>query len=556
MSRLRCFFSLALLLHSGLVLGAEEPARQLRRITLLHTSDIHGRVLPHDDARDQPAAGSLARLATLVDRIRSEVTHPVLLLDSGDTIQGTPLEQFALVRFAEQSPTIAAMNRIGYSAMALGNHEFNFGLDVLRRVREQAAFPLLSANTQYAASGEPAFDPFLVIEAGDIRIGVLGLTTSNIAGWESPENYQGLVFQATEEAARRWVPVLREQQRCDLVVVLAHTGFERDLASGAANSTNKENSAWRLSTVPGVDVLLTGHTHRDIEPRQLHGAIVSQPSSGARRLTRIDLDFEPAAKGWSLVSWQGKNLDPGEQKPDPELIDSFADLHARVVKALDSPIGHTTSAVSVRGCRLADCAACDLLHDVQLEASGADLSLASLLSDSTPDLAAGAVTWRWIFGLYVFSNTLQAITVSGAQVRDILEHAASYYTGLECTAATGCTLLTDPEVLRFNVDSMAGLSYHIDPTRPLGERIRDLSFAGLPWDPERVFTLVCNSYRGAGGGGFPHIGEAPVVWRSSEEMTDLVADYLTLHDPWQPRADHNWRVVPEIVAEQPLPGAR
>ncbi len=334
-----------------------------------------------------------------------------MLFDSGDTIQGTPFEQFPHVRWSEPSPTIAAMNLIGYDAMAVGNHEFNFGLEVLRRAEDQAEFPFLSANTIDLATDEPAFPTHMVIEADEIRIGVVGLVTPNIPGWEQPEHYRGLAFLPMDEVAREQIRLLRDAEGCDLVVVLAHTGFERDLDDGAASGTEIEDFGWRLAQIPGIDVLLTGHTHQDIPPRDLHGTIVSQPRARAHLLTRIDLELELRDGDWQIASWEGRNLTLDGVTPDPVIAGTMAELHERVAEALDGPVGLVGEPVSVAGCRLHDCAALDLIHQVQLEASGADLSLASLLTDRTPDLPAGPVTWRWIYAFYVYPNTLVKVAV-------------------------------------------------------------------------------------------------------------------------------------------------
>ncbi len=530
--------------------AAEQPERQT--VTILHTSDIHGSVLPFDDVRDRPAEGSLARVATTVERVRAEVDHPVLVLDSGDAIQGTPLEQFPHVRWSEPSPTIAAMNRIGYDAMAVGNHEFNFSLAVLRRAERQAEFPFLSANTVEAATGRPAFPTHVVVTAGPVRIGIVGLVTPNIPAWERPEHIPGLSFRPMDEVADELAATLRADEGCDLVVVLAHTGFEPDADNPKAWAADSENFGRRLAAVPGIDVLLTGHTHRDIAPFESGGVIVSQPSARARAVTRLDLTFEPSESGWRLADWSGRNLDLTIVPPDDDFVGGFAALHERVVAALDAPVGRVTAAVSVAGCRLADCAALDLIHAVQLEASGADLSLASLLSDRTPDLPPGPVTWRWIHGLYVYPNTLVKVETTGAEVRDILEHAARYYRALECETGAGCTVLTDPDIPSYNVDTMAGVSYRVDPTQPPGNRIQDVSIDGRPVGDDAVFTLVCNNYRAAGGGGYPHLAAADPVWQSSAEVTDLIGNFIAGAGTWQPEADGNWRLGPAIRAERPL----
>jgi 2',3'-cyclic-nucleotide 2'-phosphodiesterase/3'-nucleotidase len=519
-------------------------------LTILHTSDLHGSVMPFNDYANRPSdRGSLVQVATLVKEIRSATDHPVMVLDSGDTLQGTPLEQFTHVRWGDPSPTIDAMNRIGYQAMAVGNHEFNFGLEVLERARTQADFPFLSANILRERTEENAFQPYAVFEQGPIRIGVLGLITPNVPGWEKEENYEGLFFEPMDEAARRWVPVLREKENCDVVVVLAHTGFEQDPDSGEADGTAHENFIWRLTAIPGIDVLLTGHTHEDIPPRLVRGVFVAQPWARARMLTRIDLRLERNEKGWHITDRQGKNLPVKGVAADAEMTRAFTLTQQRVQNALDAPVGEVTGDVRVDRCRLEDCAAVDLLHEVQMHASGADLSLAALLNAGAPILRAGPVNWRWIHAFYVYPNTLLAVRLTGAQVRDVLEHAARYYDGLEC-ASEGCTVVGDNAIPHYNVDNMAGVEYRIDPTRPEGSRIRKLRFGGLPLDPEAEFIVACNSYRAAGGGFYPHLETAEVVWRSSEELPDLIGDYLDNHRPWRPVVDGNWFIGRDMVAEK------
>ena len=532
---------------SSCVTAAENTSAEL---TILHTSDLHGAVLPFNDYANRPSdRGSLAQIATLVDEIRSATDHPVMVLDSGDTLQGTPLEQFTHVRWGEPSPTIDAMNRIGYQAMAIGNHEFNFGLEVLERARKQATFPFLSANILREGTEELAFEPYAIFEQGPIRVGVLGLITPNIPGWEKPENYRGLVFEPMDVAARRWVPVLRDKERCDVVVVLAHTGFEQDPETGEADGTAHENFVWRLTAVPGIDVLLTGHTHEDIPPRQVRGVYVAQPLARARMLTRIDLRLERGDQGWQIIERRGENLPAKGVPADADMMRAFTLVQQRVQTTLDGPVGEVTHDVRVDRCRLEDCAAVDLVHEVQMGASGADISLAALLNAHAPVLRAGPVTWRWIHAFYVYPNTLVAVRLTGAQIRDVLEHAARYYDGLEC-ATEGCTVVGDESIPLYNIDNMAGVSYRIDPTQPEGSRIRDLRYKGLPLDPQAKLIVACNSYRAAGGGFYPHLEQAEVVWRSSDELPDLIGDYLNEHRPWVPVVDGNWRIGRDMVAEE------
>lgn len=518
-----------------------------RTVTLLHTSDLHGRVLPVDHRTGLAHPGSLARVATLVEAIRAEAPGPVLVLDSGDALQGTLLERYVHVEWGLDSPTVAAMNRIGYDAMAVGNHEFNFGLEVLARAGRQAAFPFLSANVVDERTGEPAFAPHRIVEIDGLRIGILGLTTPGVPRWEAPAHYAGLRFEPMDRAATEWVARLRDEEGCDLVVVLAHTGFETGERVGgdAPEPSDLENWAGRLTRVAGVDVLLTGHTHRDVPPHRIGEVIVAQPPSAGQAVTQVELELERVGDSWRVARWRGANLPTAGIDPDPTVTVPLEPLERRLEALLEATVATTTHAVSVAGCRLADCLAVDLIHAVQLAATGADVSLASALSRDTPDLPPGAVRRRWIHALYVYPNTLHAVRVTGAELRDVLEHAARYYDGYRCSGGA-CEVLVDGHLAHYNVDSVAGVSYRIDPTGPEGDRVRDLRHRGAPLDPASVLTLACNSYRVAGGGGFPHLARAERIWSSDRRLTELVEEWLRRRSPWTPTVDGNWWIAPEL----------
>jgi len=528
-------------------------ADDTRSLTILHTSDLHGHVASVDPVTGEPATGSLARVASLVREVRATALGPVLVLDSGDTLQGSPVEELPHVHWGEPSPTLTAMNHIGYDAAAVGNHEFNFGLEVLRRAERQARFPLLTANTVDADTGVPAFRPYVVIERDGVRIGVLGLTTPSVPRWEVPEHYAGLRFEPIADAARRWVATLRREEHCDLVVVLAHTGFERDPRTGEERTRRYGNHAWELTRVDGIDLLLTGHDHLAEPPQELHGVIIAQPRARARTVTRLDLVLERHGDRWRTARWTGQLVDVTSRPFDPELVELTTEVERRVRAALDRPVGEVTDPVDVTGCRLRDCAVLDMVHAAQLEASGAELSLAALLSDAAPPLAPGPVSARWLRAMYVYPNRLVAVRLTGAQVVDILEHAARYHDGLDCSGGGPCVVTTDTTIPRYNVDSLAGLDYRIDPTRPEGQRVTDVRLDGRPLDLERSFTVVMNTYRAFGGGDYPHVTDAEIVWRSEGEVVDLLREWLVRHRPWRPAVDGNWSVTPDLV-EPPRTG--
>ena len=309
----------AFVVAAMLLLAAPLHAQQ---ITLLQTSDLHGYIYPFDYFRNRYADIGVARVATMVESVRAE-GRPVLLLDAGDTIQGSAL---AYVHQRKQpgphEPTMLTMNRVGFDAMAVGNHEFNFGLEAMERARNDASFPWLSANV-VTQEGEPFFEPYLVKELNGVKVGILGLTTRAVPTWETPENYAGLEFVDTVEAAKHFVPILLEKERVDTVVVVTHQALERDLESGESNKSEYENQVYRLTKeVPGIDVILMGHAHRRFPPQEVNGVILCEPGRWGDSLCRVDLHFEKDSAGELRLSrWDGELLSASEFESDEKVLE-------------------------------------------------------------------------------------------------------------------------------------------------------------------------------------------------------------------------------------------
>jgi len=512
-------------------------AQERTTLTVLFTSDMHAHVLPVDDLRERPTQGSVAQVASLVARVRRSAAN-VVVLDGGDAIEGTPLGYYAIAAAGApgEDPTIAAMNRVGYDGAVLGNHEFNFGLAVLRRSLGQSRFPWLAANVSGGAkAGLPVRDEVL-LERGGVRVAVLGLTNPNIPHWDPAPHWSGLSFEDPVAVASARVPGLHEH--ADVVIVATHSGFERDLDSGAPNGTDDENYAYRLAQLPGIDLLLTGHTHRDIPPRALGKTIVAQPGRWAQAVTRVDLDLTRDGASWRVMGWRGENLPTAAEVPDPAVVADVAAEEARVRAELARPLGELTAPLKVTTLPIGDDASVDLIHAVQLEATGAQLSLAAPLGVRV-EFPAGPVTPRLAHALYPYPNTLLVVRLTGSQLQDVLEHAVRGWTGVQC-AGSGCTLQRDPDVPPYNFDTLEGATYLVDPTAPVGHRIRGLRFGGVAVRADDAFTVAINSYRAAGGGGFPHLAEAPRIKEIDRPMADLIGDYISRHVKVTPAADDNW----------------
>ncbi len=532
-----------------------QDAGQPRRawVTILATTDLHGNIFPLDYYTNKPDARGLARAATIIKAARKE-NPSALLLDSGDTIQGTPLEYFHNKKNNQPpDPVMLAMNAIGYDAMTVGNHEYNFGLKVLEKARGEAKFPWLSANTYRMATDETFFKPYLVKEVSGVRVGIIGLTTPGIPSWENAENYTGLEFRAPVAEAKKWVAVLRGREKADVVVMAMHMGLERDLRTGELNpgQVQDENMAIAIAgQVPGVDLILMGHTHREVPALYVGGVLLSQASNWARSVARVDIYLEKTvgdgvganAPRWRVTSKQARTIPVTDAvEPDAEVL-KLAEPYDRETQSwLGQIVGESAADLSAQDARFRDTAILDLIQRVQLEAGKADVSMAASFNPQAR-IRQGAVTVRDIAGLYEYENTLVVLEVTGQQLRDALEHSAKYFkTYVPGKAAAD---LVDEKIPGFNFDIAEGVEYDLDISKPVGQRIQNLRFRGQPVAPAQKFRLVTNNYRVNGGGGYTMYRGAPVVYRSSVEIRELIIDWVERHKIIPVEPNNNWRLLP------------
>lgn len=515
-------------------------------LTILGTTDLHGNIYPVDYYTDAPANRGLAKIYTLVKQIRRQQPN-TLLIDSGDCIQGTPLIYYHNVKNpAPFNPMMLVMSYMGYDAMAVGNHEFNFGLSVIEKARREARFPWLSANTYRIADGSHYFTPYVVREVGGVRVGILGLTTPGIPTWENPENYAGLEFRNPVEEAKRWVPVLREQERCDVVVIAVHMGLDRDLNTGRVwlQDAPGDNQVYQIAeAVPATDVIFMGHTHRKTAEAFVNGVLLTNAGQWAENLARADIELERGSDGrWKIVSKRSQLIPVDESvEPDREILEIAKPYHEETQRWLNTPIGETSVTLDGREARFRDSALIDLIHRVQMDVGRADVSMAALFNPSV-HIEAGPVTVRQIASLYIYENTLVVLEVTGQQLKDALEHSARYFQPYR----DGATVaeLVNPQIPGFNFDMAEGVSYDIDLRRPIGDRTVNLTYQGRPVRPDQKFRLATNNYRFNGGGGFTMYKNAPVLYKSSQEIRHLIIEWVKKHRLIPAEPSHNWRLLP------------
>lgn len=522
------------------------------KVTVLFTSDLHGNVLPYNYFTGEAVSGGFARYVTLIRQVRAQNPNTIVL-DGGDTIQGTPLMNYAAENAqGEGNPMIAAMNVAGVEAMAVGNHEFNFGMTILRKAEHQANFPFLSANIVNSTTGESAFQPYVVLASGGLRIGVLGLTTVTIPRWELARHIQGLQFRDPVETAPHYIDILRRQENCDLVIVIFHSGFERLGDKVFAEGTPGENQAYELAThVEGIDLLLTGHTHNLVEPQWVGKTYAATCPAYARKAIRIDLTVERETDGTVKIGHEGKAVDITDSLAvDAEVAAEVKDMHQRTENYLGQTIAVASEELSADPARLYDTNLMDLLQAAQLEAMGADVSIASLLPWNGFEAGPGSVTVRQIFKFYPYENNLLLVEMNGRTLKDFLEHSARYYDGIELTGEGELMVKINPDVRPYNVDFVEGLRYRIDPSCPIGERIKDLSYHGKPLNPDEVLTVAVNNYRYSGGGGYDMLRKCRVIREFDEGVREILIDFIRKHGLDSVGCSKNWYVSPDLVTAQ------
>lgn len=515
-------------------------------LTILDTTDAHGRIEPWDYYANRPANLGMAKIATLIKEARVE-DPDALLVDCGDTIQGTPLAYyFAEKDTSKPNPMIAVFNLLHYDAMAVGNHEFNFGEEAMWKAKGESTFPWLAANIkQTYTQGVPYIPPYVIKNVKGVRVGIVGFVTPGIPHWEIPDHYKGYQFEPIVQAAKRVIPEVRA--KADLLIVILHSGFYRDPVNGEVwpDQFEGENAVSDLAEeVPGIDIIFFGHTHSQLPEKFINGVLLTQPKNWAMAIARADVKMAHNAQGrWEVASKHSRIIPVTPQvAPDPEVMKLAEPYQQETEKYLDTPIANSTKDLSGEHARYEDSPLLDVVQNAEMDAGHADVSMATMLYAGVR-IPPGPVTVREAAALYIYENTLYVVQMTGAQLKEALEHSAGFFS--QWPLREGET----EKLPSYNSDQAAGVSYEIDLTRPVGDRIRDLQFHGKPLDPAQTLRVATNNYRYTGGGGYSVYKGLPVVYRSTKEIRELVIDYLTRTKSIPTRAAGNWKMIPpEAVA--------
>lgn len=550
----RPFRSVAALAIATLLTGAPALAAasaERLHVQILGTTDVHGHIYPTNYFGDQgDEAVGVARVQTLINQIRAKNPH-TLLVDSGDCLQGTPLTYHnARIEPKAPNPMVQAYNFMKFDAFAVGNHEYNYDIPYLMKARDEAKYAFLSGNIYHHGTKNPVFQPYVIKTVGGVKIGILGFTTPGVAVWDRRFVKGKQDFGDIVEAAGRWLPEV-QAKGVDATLVIIHSGlggpYDATFGGYSANEgLPEENVCAKLAeTYPQVDAILLGHSHKDL-PKLLHnGVLLTQAKKWGERLAVVDLNFERRGGRWKVASKDARTLTTEGVKPDPQVLAVAKRAHDATVAYVNSVVGTSTAEWHSTRARVEDTPIMDLINEIQIAKTGAQLSAASVFNASAR-LPKGQLRVSDIAALYVYENTLTTIQITGAQLKAYLENSASFYNPYK----PGGRVFDDRPA--YNHDLVQGVEYTIDVTRPVGQRIASLTFQGQPVRDDRTFTMAINSYRQNGGGGYEMLKQAPLQDAINVEIRDLMLEWVKdqkVVDPGKVFRS-NWRVVPAgVLAE-------
>ncbi|WP_315095479.1 5'-nucleotidase C-terminal domain-containing protein [uncultured Cellulomonas sp.] len=557
------------------------------QLTVMGTTDLHGNVLNWDYFRNAEYDDSahndvgLAKVSTLVNQVRADRgDRNTLLIDAGDTIQGTSLAYYYAkiqpISGTVEHPMATAMNAIGYDAAALGNHEFNYGIPYLRTFEKQVDFPLLAANATFDKNGRAAFTPYVIKtvrppHGKPVKVGILGLTNPGIAIWDKANVEGQMSFGGLVEQAARYVPEMK-RRGADVVVVAAHSGADTSSSYGDALPFPENAATLVAEQVPGIDAILVGHAHQEIAERVVTNTatgrpvVLSEPLRWGERLSVFDIDLSFSRGRWSVQSVDASVLNSNAVPEDPEIVSLLQASHQTVVDYVNGVVGTSTEAMSAATARYEDTAVLDFINYVQagavkaeLTGADADLPVLSIAAPFNKDAAIpqGDVSVRDIAGLYIYDNTLLGIRLTGAQVKAYLEKSAEYFKAAPAPGTYPAASLTNAVTPTapngtpdYNYDVMGGLdqplTYDIDLAQPVGSRIVGLAYGGVPVTDTQEFVVAINNYRQSGGGNFPGVTAAPVVYNRQVEIRQLLIDWVSANEVVDPSVfsatNPDWRL--------------
>lgn len=532
---------LLVILVSSLFLFANGIREEID-ITVLETSDIHGVIAPFDYATGMSQDRGLAQAATIIKQQRA-IDPDLLLCDDGDTTQDNMIQEF---RNDDIHPIVKAMNYLGYDTWTLGNHEWNFEFDNLKREIAASNATVLAGNV-YKADGTRFLPAYTIKEVKGLKVAIIGLTAPHVTRWEAsnPEHFNNMTFTTPDEELGK---VLDEVEgKADVVIVTCHYGED-----GEYGTTGMYDVADKYAD--RVDAFLIGHAHSTKAETRESGAVIVEPGSKASNVAKVTIKVlrdKVTGKVYSktstpeMISTKGVEADPGLSK-EMAYVDikskAIADEVVGQVGADFLPSLYWKDLPGIPTAVCQDTAMMDLINIVQMNITGADVSLAALF-DSSSNLPKGDFKKRDGVKVYKYDNTLMAVRITGKQLKAIMEQQAGNY--FNTYTPGDVTLSFNPKIRLYNYDMFAGVDYKIDISKPQGQRIVDVMFKGAPLADDQVLVLALNNYRYGGLSGSGMISAAPedLVYNTGLAVRDSISDYVVQQGTIMPVCDNNWEII-------------
>lgn len=542
-------------------------------LRIVETSDVHGYFFPYDFVNRKPLEGTLMRINTYVNNLRNQYGENLLLIDNGDILQGQPTCYWSnYVMTTDQNIAARMVNYMRYDAETIGNHDVEPGHAVYDKWIREVRCPILGANVVEKENGQPYLKPYALFVRDGVKIAVIGLLTPTIPCWLNESVYEGLEFHEMVSCAKKWVKQVREVEHADLVIGLFHSGKEGGLV---LNGAEEDATARVAREVPGFDIIFFGHDHQVhnewIENTDGKQVLTLDPSCFAVNVAdaQISLTYEKGKLRKKDI--KGDIVSVRKEQIDEQMSQYFQPDFNRIKSYVDRKIGHFETTVSTRDCFFGNSAFSDFIHSLQLSISGADISFnAPLAFDSK--IEAGDVTMADMFKLYRFENKMYVLNMTGKEVLGHLEESYDRWVNTMKRPEDHLLLLNDASKedqqrtgflnYTFNFDSASGIDYEVDVTKPNGQKVRILRMSnGEPFQMNKTYKVVMNSYRGNGGGDLLTKGagipkeeiDSRIIYQSPLDLRHYLTQEIERLGNVNPQAAHNWKFIPE---EWTIPAAK
>ncbi|MCK4668475.1 5'-nucleotidase C-terminal domain-containing protein [Candidatus Dependentiae bacterium] len=556
----KLFLFLSIILIFFIFIPVELWGDQSKRkvIYIAATSDEHGHLFDYDFITGNEIQGGLIRVSSWVKDFKKKKPD-LILLSAGDIIQGTPLTTLHNSKFLQEpDPMILAMNYIGYQAAALGNHDIEQGIPVVKEVIKQANFPILAANAVHEnKTKKPFYKPYKVIKVEGIKIVILGMITPGIPQWLNKKVYAGIKFESIPESTEYWLRKMKKKEKPDIIVGLFHSGYGKKELKESDSSIPIENAAIITAEKnPGLDIIISGHIHKPVESALVNKVLITQPGAYAINVTLIKIELERKNKDWVIVSKTSKLISMKDYPSDKILFKKVKKYYNETKQYSETPIAEIKVDINSYYSYFKDNPITDLIHKVQLDVTGADISAAAIFNPNL-EIETGEITIADIAGIYKYENFLYVRKMTGKMIKDYIEYSATFFNGTE-KFEDG---VISKKLKGYNYDTFEGIIYEIDLSKPEGERVIKLleSKTGNPLDPEGTYNVAMNNYRSNGGGGHLKAANAldsPIISRSNKPIRNLIIEYLQENKVVSHTPTNNWKLVQEkevlLIVEKKL----